>query len=155
MCFHEMLVPPLFRPSLTCCRAISIGTAALPKSHQILRARKLLLLLGLGLTNLVVKSPDTLVEVHLFERGLEVADHLPEVVEEAAELDEAEVDSAAKSFGKEAVPKEEPDADLRDWSIIGQLVLANTNESPRTKRLRHFGSQKLSWLTLQLGLGSF
>ena len=135
MCFHEMLVPPLFRPSLTCCRAISIGTAALPKSHQILRARKLLLLLGLGLTNLVVKSPDTLVEVHLFERGLEVADHLPEVVEEAAELDEAEVDSAAKRFGKEAVAKEEPDADLPDRSVILQLILAKANESSSTERL--------------------
>ena len=87
------------------------------------------------MTNLVVKSPDTLVEVHLFERGLEVADHLPEVVEEGAELDEAEVDSAAKSFGEEAVAKEEPDADLSDRSVILQLILANANESSSTERL--------------------
>ena len=66
----------------------------------------------MSLNNLIVKSPDTLVEVHLLEGGLEVADHLPEVVEEGAELNEAEIDSTTKSFGKEAVPKEESDADL-------------------------------------------
>ena len=102
-------------------------------------------------TNLIVKSSDTLVEVHTLERRLEVTDHLPEVVEEGAELNEAEINSAAKSFGKEAVPKEESDADLRDWRIIGQLILANANKSPRTKRLRNFGSQKLSWLRLEFG----
>ena len=73
---------------------------------------KILVLLGLSSKNLIVKSPDTLVEVHFFERGFEVPDHLPEVVEEGAELNEAEINSAAKSFGKEAVPKEESDADL-------------------------------------------
>ena len=108
-----------------------------------------------SLKNLIVKGTNSLVEVHLLERGFEVSNHLPEVVEEGAELNEAEINSAAKSFGKEAVPKEESDADLRDWCIIGQLILANANKSSRTKRLRHFGSQKLSWLRLGLGLGKF
>ena len=79
---------------------------------------KLLLLLGLSLPNLIVKSPDTLVEVHFFEGGFEVADHLPEVVEEGAELDEAEIHSTSKSFWKEAVPEKEFNANLSNSCII-------------------------------------
>ena len=102
-------------------------------------------------TNLIVKSSDTLVQVHTLERRLEVTDHLPEVVEEGAELNEAEIDPTAKSFGKEAVPKEESDADLPDRRIIGELILADADKSPRIKRLRNFSSQKLSCFTLELG----
>ena len=157
MCFHEISIPSLFRPSLRveknphllpsnfhwhCCS---------PRVSPNPVAEKTARLLGLSLNNLIVKSPDTLVEVHFFERGFEVPDHLPEVVEEGAELNEAEINSAAKSFRKEAVRKEESDANLGDWCIIGQLILANANKSPRTKRLRHFGSEKLSWLRLEFG----
>ena len=102
----------------------------------------------MSLSNLIVKSPDTLVEVHLLEGGLEVADHLPEVVEEGAELDEAEIHSAAKSFWKEAVPEKKPHANLSNWCIIRQFILANPNKSSCAKWLRDFGSQKLSWWTL-------
>ena len=110
----------------------------------------------MSLSNLVVKSPDTLVEVHLLEGGFEVADHLAEVVEEGAELDEAEIHSAAKSFWKEAVPEKESNADLCNWSIIRQFILPNPNKSSRTKWLRDFGSQKLSWWTLlESGIGNF
>ena len=108
----------------------------------------------MSLNNLIVKSPDTLVEVQLLEGGLEVADHLPEVVEEGAELDEAEIHSAAKSFWKEAVPEKKPHANLSNWCIIRQFILPNPNKSSRAKWLRDFGSQKLSWWTLlELGIG--
>ena len=85
--------------------------------------------------NLIVKGTNSLVEVHLLERGFEVCNHLPEVVEDVAELDEAEINPAAKSFRKEAVAKEEPDADLPDRSVILQLILAKANESSSTGRL--------------------
>ena len=89
------------------------------------------------LKNLIVKRANSLVEVHLLERGFEVSNHLPEVVEEVAdaELNEAEINPAAKSLRKEAVAKEEPDADLPDRSVILQLILANANESSSTERL--------------------
>ena len=85
--------------------------------------------------NLIVKGTNSLVEVHLLERGFEVSNHLPEVVEEVAELNEAEINPAAKSLRKEAVAKEEPDADLPDRSVILQLILAKANESSSTERL--------------------
>ena len=88
-----------------------------------------------SLKNLIVKRTNSLVEVHLLERGFEVSNHLPEVVEEVAELDEAEINPAAKSLRKEAVAKEEPDADLPDRSVILQLILAKANESSSTERL--------------------
>ena len=88
-----------------------------------------------SLKNLIVKGTNSLVEVHLLERGFEVSNHLPEVVEEVAELNEAKINPAAKSLRKEAVAKEEPDADLPDRSVILQLILANANESSSTERL--------------------
>ena len=88
-----------------------------------------------SLKNLIVKGTNSLVGVHLLERGFEVCNHLPEVVEEVAELNEAKINPAAKSLRKEAVAKEEPDADLPDRSVILQLILANANESSSTERL--------------------
>ena len=97
---------------------------------------------------LIVKSSNALAEVLFLVRWFDVGHQLAKVVEEGAELDKVEVDSTAKSFWNEAVPEKKPHANLSNWCIIRQFILANPNKSSCAKWLRDFGSQKLSWWTL-------